>query len=98
MDGPFSVGSVIVLATIILLNESPSVVGHDVCNRASLLPGFLAQLQNELLFRSLEHWRVIIIVNVIALELDGGYHFIIVLIKLFLSSEPQSSLGLSDWH
>ncbi len=98
VDGPFSVGSVIVLATVILLRESLSVVGQDVCNRAGLLPSFRAQLQNEFLFRSLEHWGVIIVVDVVALELDGGYHFIIVLINLFLGSEPQSSLGLSDWH
>ena len=62
------------------------------------MAGLLAEFENEFLFRSLEHWGVIIVVDVVALELDGGDHFIIILIELFLGSEPQSSLGLSDWH
>ena len=62
------------------------------------MAGLLAQFEDEFLFRSLEHRGVIIIVDVVALELDRGDHFIIILIELFLGSKPQSSLGLSDWH
>ncbi len=98
MDGPLSVGGVVVFAAVILLGESLSVVGEDVCDRAGLLAGLLAQFKDEFLFRSLEHRGVIIVVDVVALELDRGDHFIIILIKLFLGSKPQSSLRLSDWH
>ena len=32
MDGPLSVGGVVVFAAVVLLGESLSVVGEDVCD------------------------------------------------------------------
>ena len=43
MDGPFSEGSVVIFATVILLNESFFVVVGDVLEGADLLCGFVAQ-------------------------------------------------------
>jgi hypothetical protein len=98
MNGPFSEDSVVIFPTVILLNEAFFVVVGDVLEGADLLCGFVAQGKNEFLFGSLEDRRVIIIIDVVAFELDRGHHFVIILIKLFLGSEPQSCLGLSDWH
>jgi hypothetical protein len=98
MNGPFPIGGVVIFATIILLNEAFSVVGGDVLQGADLLGGFFAERQDEFLFGALEDRGVIIVIDVVAFELDRGHHFVIVLIKLFLGSEPQSCLGLSDWH
>ena len=48
MDRPVSVDRIVILSAVVLLDEVASVVSEDVGNRAYLLGGFFADLQNEL--------------------------------------------------
>lgn len=55
MDGPLSVGGVVVFASIVFFSEAFPVVGEDVLDGTDFLKGFFADFEYEFFLGSLEH-------------------------------------------